>query len=80
MWQQYNRFLKNILCACDERKKGISEQALGGATPAELQARNLANKRMIFDPEIDPVWNRITSMIGEDAVQAIRDLLIGEDE
>ena len=61
-------------------EKGISEQALAGATPEELQARNLANKRMIFDPEIDPVWNRITSMIGEDAVQAIRDLLIGEDE
>ena len=61
-------------------ERGISEQALNGATVEELQARNLANKRMIFDPEIDPVWNRITSMIGEDAVQAIRDLLIGEDE
>lgn len=61
-------------------EKGVSEPALNGVTTAELQARNLANKRMIFDPEIDPVWNRITSMIGEDAVQAIRDLLIGEDE
>ncbi len=33
-----------------------------------------------FDPAIDPVWNRITGMIGEDAVAATRALLIGEDE
>ncbi len=61
-------------------QSGLSEDALAGTSGAELQARNLANKRMIFDPAIDPVWNRITGMIGEDAVAATRALLIGEDE
>jgi len=45
-----------------------------------LRARNLANKQIIFNPDVDPVWERITSMIGEDAVAAQRALLIGEDE
>ena len=29
---------------------------------------------------LDPVWNRITPMIGEEAVATQRSLLIGEDE
>lgn len=59
---------------------GISEAALGGASSGELRERNLRNKRIIFDPDVDPVWTRITSMIGEDAVARQRALLIGEDE
>ena len=61
-------------------ERGVSESALGGASAAELQARNLRNKRIIFDPDVDPVWERITGMIGEDAVATQRALLIGEDE
>jgi sulfur relay (sulfurtransferase) DsrF/TusC family protein len=61
-------------------KDGVSTQALDGATPAQLATRNLRNKRIIFDPEVDPVWSRITSMIGEPAVAIQRGLLIGEDE
>ena len=60
--------------------KGISADALDGVTPAQLQQRNLRNKRIIFDPEVDPVWERITGMIGEEAVAIQRALLIGEDE
>ena len=59
---------------------GISAEATAGVSSAELRRRNLANKRIIFDPDVDPVWNRITSMIGEEAVAAQRALLIGEDE
>ncbi|MEH6580324.1 MAG: hypothetical protein V7754_00205 [Halioglobus sp.] len=61
-------------------RNGVSKGALNGISAAELQQRNLRNKRMIFDPEIDPVWERITGMIGEDAVAIQRALLIGEDE
>ena len=61
-------------------EKGISEEALGGADASQLQERNLRNKRIIFDPDVDPVWNRITPMIGEEAVATQRALLIGEDE
>ena len=61
-------------------EKGISEDALQGMSGAELQQRNLRNKRIIFDPDVDPVWERITAMIGADAVAIQRALLIGEDE
>lgn len=61
-------------------ESGVSEAALEGASSAELAQRNLRNKRIIFDPEVDPVWERITSMIGAEAVAAQRALLIGEDE
>lgn len=64
----------------DLLEKGVSEQALGGVTPEQLASRNLANKRIIFDPDVDAVWERITGMIGEDAVAVQRALLIGEDE
>jgi hypothetical protein len=61
-------------------QRGVSDSALGGISAAELQQRNLRNKRIIFDPDVDPVWERITSMIGEEAVATQRALLIGEDE
>ncbi len=59
---------------------GVSAAALEGTTSAQLAARNLRNKRIIFDPDVDPVWQRITAMIGAEAVAAQRALLIGEDE
>jgi hypothetical protein len=59
---------------------GVSDAATEGVSSAELQSRNLRNKRMIFDPDVDPVWERITGMIGEEAVAIQRALLIGEDE
>lgn len=59
---------------------GVSAEALAGTTPVQLAARNLSNKRMIFDPDVDPVWNRIEPIIGTRAVAAQRALLIGEDE
>ncbi len=60
--------------------KGVSDAALEGMSAADLQARNLANKAMIFCPEIDPVWQRITGLIGPEAVAAQRALLLGADE
>jgi hypothetical protein len=61
-------------------QSGVSEEAIGGVTQEQLRERNLRNKRIIFDPEVDPVWGRITGMIGEQAVARQRALLIGEDE
>ena len=61
-------------------RSGVSQAALENVTPADLQQRNLRNKQIIFDPDVDPVWERITSMIGEEAVAIQRALLIGEDE
>lgn len=61
-------------------ERGVSAGALGDTSAEQLARRNLANKRIIFDPAVDPVWERITGMIGEDAVAVQRALLIGEDE
>jgi len=61
-------------------QNGISDAALDGVSAAQLEQRNLRNKRIIFDPEVDPVWERITAMIGAEAVAMQRALLIGEDE
>ena len=64
----------------DLLESGVTTEALGGVSAAQLAERNLRNKRIIFDPEVDPVWNRIAPMIGEAAVGIQRELLIGEDE
>lgn len=61
-------------------RHGVSEEAMAGIDAADLAQRNLRNKRIIFDPEVDPVWQRIIPMIGEEAVATQRALLIGEDE
>ena len=61
-------------------ENGVSEAALDGADAQQMQVRNLRNKRIIFDMDVDPVWQRITPMIGEEAVAIQRGLLIGEDE
>ncbi|MEM1113625.1 MAG: hypothetical protein AAGI11_17050 [Pseudomonadota bacterium] len=60
--------------------RGMSDAATADIGKAELAARNLRNKRIIFDPDVDPVWNRIAPLIGEEAVAIQRSLLIGEDE
>ena len=91
-WMLANRATKEAFAAIEDSvmayqthwfslvEKGISEAAIGDVTPAQLAERNVRNKRIIFDPEVDPVWQRITPMIGQDAVDIQRALLIGEDE
>jgi hypothetical protein len=61
-------------------EKGVSEEALAGVTTEEMRSRNGRNKAIIFDPDVDPVWERITAMIGAEAVSIQRALLIGDDE
>ena len=47
--------------------KGISAAAIEDVTEAELAARDKRNKAMIFNPEVDPVWEKIAPMVGEEA-------------
>ncbi len=49
-----------------------SGDVLAGATASQLAARDKANKAIIFDPNVDKVWNQIRGLIGTDAVEAIR--------
>ena len=59
---------------------GIATEAQARATSSELAERNIRNKRILFDPEVDPVWNQIQPLVGAQAVAVLRGLLIGEDE
>lgn len=60
--------------------RGVSAEVSSHVSADELAARNLRNKEIIFDPDVDPVWARITGLIGEEAVAKQRALLIGADE
>ncbi|WP_205597651.1 hypothetical protein [Paraferrimonas sp. SM1919] len=44
----------------------------------QLRERDSANRAMIFSAEIDPVWPRITQLIGEQSSQSLRQLLLGQ--
>ncbi|GLP96378.1 hypothetical protein [Paraferrimonas sedimenticola] len=46
--------------------------------PAQVEARDLANRAMIFSPEIDKVWDQITPLIGAEAAAAQLALLQGK--
>jgi hypothetical protein len=61
-------------------EKGVSAEAIGDVSSEEMQARNKRNKAIIFSTEVDPVWERITMLIGEEAVAQQRALLLGADE
>ena len=47
--------------------KGISADAINGVSEAELVARDKRNKEIIFNPTVDPVWEKIGPLVGEEA-------------
>lgn len=54
---------------------GVSAGAIAGSTPAQRAARDAAHRAILFNPEVDKVWNQITPLIGADAVAALIGLL-----
>ncbi|MAY36782.1 MAG: hypothetical protein CMN84_11850 [Spongiibacteraceae bacterium] len=48
-------------------EKGISAEALEDVTHQELAARDKRNKFAIFNAEVDPVWQRIAPLVGQEA-------------
>jgi hypothetical protein len=53
-------------------ESGAPSAALGATTQQMLSERDSANRAIIFDPDVDKVWNQISGLIGGDAVAAIR--------
>jgi hypothetical protein len=47
--------------------KGISAGALNGVSAQELIQRDQRNKFAIFNPDVDPVWQRIAPLVGQEA-------------
>jgi hypothetical protein len=58
---------------------GVPADCLPDQTAANLSQRDKANKAIIFDPDVDKVWNQIRGLIGNDAVETIRDKLMETD-
>lgn len=50
---------------------GVPDSALGNTTPDSRAARDAAHRSVIFNADVDKVWNQITPMIGAEAVQTI---------
>lgn len=60
--------------------QGLDAAALDGTDGASLAARDGQNKAIIFDPDVDPVWNQIGPLVGEETGIRMRDILkqVGE--
>jgi hypothetical protein len=52
--------------------RGPPPHVLAGLSAADLIGRDRANKAIIFDPDVDKVWNQIRGLIGDESVEAIR--------
>ena len=57
-------------------RSDIPESVSSSTNAAGLVERDKANKELIFSPEIDKVWDQIRGLIGDEAVQQTRDLLL----
>jgi hypothetical protein len=54
---------------------GIPAEVLDGLTPAQIAARDVANRAIVFNPSVDPVWARVTQLVGEEQSEAVRSTL-----
>jgi len=56
-------------------KSGVPTEIKNEFSKQDLAVRDKINKSLIFDPEIDKVWNQIRGLIGADAVEETRSYL-----
>ena len=48
---------------------GVPEEALDSMTPDQLIERDRRNKAIIFNRDVDKVWDQITPLVGQDAAE-----------
>ena len=53
-------------------RDGVPEEALGGATAADLVERDRRNRAAVFNPDVDPVWAQVDRLLGPDTSASIR--------
>lgn len=56
-------------------QKGLPAAALLDVDVAQLGPRDGQLRASLFDPEIDPVWNQVTRLVGNQTSAALRDFL-----
>jgi hypothetical protein len=44
---------------------GLPQDVLDSAADTDVERRDLANRAALFSPEVDPVWNQIARLIGD---------------
>lgn len=58
---------------------GLPADVVAGLADTDLAARDTAVRVNLFSPDVDPVWARVTQLIGEPATARIRAELIGNE-
>lgn len=48
-------------------ENGVSDAAVDGISEEDLRSRDKRSKEMIFSVELDPVWNQIRPLVGDEA-------------
>jgi hypothetical protein len=61
-------------------ENGISDESVAGIGRDELVERDRRNKAIIFNEEVDKVWDQIIPLVGRDAVDAQIELLRSTSE
>ena len=54
---------------------GVPTDVLDGLSADDLAARDRANRAIIFDPDVDPVWDRVTQLVGAEQSDLVRGTL-----
>ncbi|MEP5763635.1 MAG: hypothetical protein ABJ308_03545 [Halieaceae bacterium] len=67
-----NQYLQHWFQLLD---KGLADDSVAGASAEQLLQRDRANKAIIFNEEVDKVWDQITPLIGREAVDAQIEML-----
>jgi hypothetical protein len=52
---------------------GVPGSVLGGWDPERIAERDRASRDTIFSTEVDPVWNNISRLLGEEQATALRE-------
>ena len=60
-------------------REGVPEEALDGIDRADLIERDRRNKAIIFNRDVDRVWDQITPLVGREAADRQIDLLRAVD-
>lgn len=53
-------------------EQGLPESVLDSIADTDLKARDAANRAMIFSRDVDPVWDQITPLVGDDMSEIMR--------
>lgn len=54
---------------------GVPDEALDGLAAADFAERDRRNRAIVFDPSVDPVWDRVTQLVGPEQSEAVRSTL-----